>query len=925
MQVRSLELDSTDPPANDYRLLAVAGALQRRIYDLLSTATLSGEQRSRLGQLARAVEEVESRFDSSATQFPDDVLPATAESEDEEEEDDVLAPGDTQILEDEDNEFDDLGPESQLPESQLPESQYDDGFEDREKEDEMEVEPSQMAVVLEEEKVVEGDEEAGLGTQIDDFELDDSQRNAARVEDLKAETVAFLRSVGDAVPTPAGTRSAAAALIRKWRPFETAFYDLARRAVEFLKAVSARAEATPASTPVLPAPPPDVPVDVPTQPEGMRAPEDAPELAVEVTPPVAPTEDVSTAPRIVARATDVFRGGVRHSFLLYEPMPRTFDWLTEAGMRADPLLRPILEAFNGPRDDPNGNGFVSRILDMRGPERRRQYLVRWTVLSNDPPVPRDKAEEWMPVRSLVGGAQALARAYEQSLENAEDDSDDEDDDTTATTAPSQSSQQPQPETPAMETQDDDDAAAAAAAAATIPSKSAIRWDPISARPKVSLRAAIRYFINEIDADAVQILHEYTLNRRWALQSRLPPPAVSDAELDQAATDLFEIDEKALTGTFKRERLQAQRERLAVGDAGDEGDDDEEELDEDTAFEAWKAERISEFRVDMQQRWAASQREYAVDFATLDAQEAALDVMERSIEARETADPISELEAARTAGASPQTLEILDAWASGNVAEAARLFSRPRLKVAQIRDFLSANRSATTRGFLALLRRVHGEATAEQRRSGVLGSAYSASWPSRESPTELPPDHVCAVEWMEKGTKLLVECAAPDQLPFQCVISRLSENSSKGSDVLSVFSPQSEASGKGLYNPRISTAKKARLAKLVVSTFLLLPLLSNKKTSGGAAPYERASGVEVFARAWRFGPFRQLLERPATPFERRVALLTLAMPKWQICCPFAFGATLTVGMERMLTDRFRGTDGISRLVDRALARSIEAAP
>ena len=43
-------------------------------------------------------------------------------------------------------------------------------------------------------------------------------------------------------------------------------------------------------------------------------------------------------------------------------------------------------------------------------------------MSNDPPVPRDKAEEWMPVRSLVAGAQALARAYEQSLENAEDDS-----------------------------------------------------------------------------------------------------------------------------------------------------------------------------------------------------------------------------------------------------------------------------------------------------------------------------------------------------------------------------------------------------------------------------------------------------------------------------------------------------------------------
>lgn len=589
--------------------------------------------------------------------------------------------------------------------------------------------------------------------------------------------------------------------------------------------------------------------------------------------------------------------------------PNTFDWLTEDGMRADPLLRPILEAFTGPRDDPDGNGFVSAVTDARGPERRRQYLVRWTILDNEPPVPRDKAEEWMPLRSLVAGAQTLARAYERSLEAAADVESDDDDDTTV--PPSDPSQA----TPVGgETMEEDPVRASRAA------KSAIRWDPISARPKVSLRAAVRYFVAELDAEAVQTLREYVLNRRWALQSRLPPADVSAADLDQVAADLFEVDEKALTASFKRERLQAQRERIAAGDDGDEGGEEE---DEEAAFETWKTERIAELRADVQQRWAASKREYAADFAALDDQEAALDVMQRSIAAG--SDPVVELETARSAGASAPTLELLDAWASDDVAEVARLFSRPRLKVAQIRDFLSANRSASTKGLLALLRRVHGEATAEQRRSGVLGSAYSASWPARASPTELPPDHVVPIANMEKGTKLLVECSAPDQLPFQCVISRLAENSAKGDDVLAVFSPPSEANGKGLYNPRISTAKKARLAKLVVSTFLLLPLLSNKKTSGGAAPYERASGVEVFARAWRLGPFRELLERPATPFERRVALLMLAMPKWQICCPFVFGTPLTGAMERVLVDRFKGTDGISKLVDRALSQSIEAAP
>ena len=562
-------------------------------------------------------------------------------------------------------------------------------------------------------------------------------------------------------------------------------------------------------------------------------------------------------------------------------------------MRADDQLRPILEAFQGPRDDPSGNGFVTQIIDARGPTRRRQYLVRWTLSEE---VPRDKSEEWMPINSLVPGAQAMARAYEVAQDEEDDDDDDDENDDAPVVDETQEEIVDRPRA----------------------TRSAIRWDPSTARPKVSLRAAVRYHITELDADNLQTLREYVLNRRWALQSRTAPTDVTNGELEQVARDLFEVDRIALESTFKRERLQARRERIAAGD-----DEDEEEDDEDDALATWRAEREAELAIDVQQRWAAMRREYAVDLTTLDAQDVALDAMERTATAG--VEPAEVVATARADGTAAATIEILQAWANGDVGEVARLFSRPRLKVAAVRDFLSANRSASTRGYLALLRKIHGEASAEQRRTTVLGSAYSASWPTRESATELPPDHVCATSWMEKGTKLIIECAAPDQLAFQCVISRLSENSSKSNDALGVFSPPSEATAQGLYAPRISVEKKARLAKLTVATFLLLPLLSNRKTSIGMGPYERGVGVEVYARAWRLGPFRELLLRPPTPFERRVALLQLAMPKWGITCAFALGATLTPGMERMLVDRFRGTDGISRLVDAALRSSLEAAP
>ena len=65
---------------------------------------------------------------------------------------------------------------------------------------------------------------------------------------------------------------------------------------------------------------------------------------------VAPGPDAPGAPqgaRIVGRATDVLvDGSHRHSFLLFEP-PRSYSWLTETGMRADPALLALLTPTQG--------------------------------------------------------------------------------------------------------------------------------------------------------------------------------------------------------------------------------------------------------------------------------------------------------------------------------------------------------------------------------------------------------------------------------------------------------------------------------------------------------------------------------------------------------------------------------------------------
>ena len=115
LEVNNLESDTADTPSDVYRLLAVAGGLQRQIYGLLSDAKLSEAQRVRLRRLGARVEAVETRLDPDVTQAPLGVYmesPPRSPLEDEErEEEEVLQSGMTDV--DYGGDDDGLGPEGQ--------------------------------------------------------------------------------------------------------------------------------------------------------------------------------------------------------------------------------------------------------------------------------------------------------------------------------------------------------------------------------------------------------------------------------------------------------------------------------------------------------------------------------------------------------------------------------------------------------------------------------------------------------------------------------------------------------------------------------------------------------------------------------------------------------------------------------------------
>ena len=512
---------------------------------------------------------------------------------------------------------------------------------------------------------------------------------------------------------------------------------------------------------------------------------------------VAPGPDAPGAPqvaRIVGRATDVLADGSRrHSFLLFEP-PRSYSWLTEAGMRADSALHAILDAYPGEKgDDPSGNGFVVVVLRARGPTGRRQYRVRWTV---EQQVPVRYAEEhnygWLLRRELVNPDLAYAFDRPQRDEDASGDEDGDDGgggggDSGACGAEAES-------------QD-------AGVGGPSGGPSALKWSQAQGRPLLSMRRAVA----QHGGAHLGALWEYTASRLFALRCRAPPApgrpgAPTNDELEQVGKDMYEVDRKALDAVFRREREQGTRERLLAAD--------DEDGDEEAALAAWRAEREADLRADAEARWKAVRDEDAPYMTKLEAQLAAIEALEAAggdVEAvpPATVDLLSDAAAL-----------ILTGWATDRN-EAAASISQPRLRLPRIRDVLSQpSRSEVADGWLKLLRSVHSNTLPAER----LASAYGTSWPKRPGPTATPPDHVVATRSLRMGAGLVIEHGDPAQNPTNLALCTLSQNSAKSDSVLGLFSAPDDmqgAAGQDVYSPGgVSENKKAMLAKAVAMVFAL---------------------------------------------------------------------------------------------------------
>ena len=719
---------------------------------------------------------------------------------------------------------------------------------------------------LEEEKAPK----PGNATQIANEVLDEGAgTRVRRLRELRDEVVELLRAVPNAGPMPSDLYQRAQTLRRYVAAFMSVS-EAARRMSGVLSELLTREIAYDGGGPS--GEMPDARVDGAPMPDAPGAPQKA---------------------RIVGRATDVqIDGSRRQSFLLFQP-PRSYVWLTEVGMRNDPALLAILNAYDGPKgDDPTGNGYVVAIVRARGPTGRRQYRVRWTV---EPQVPVKYAEpEWLLRRQFVNPD--LVDAFEQRLRD-DDASGDEDDDADVYMGDAES----------QDTADDKGG------------PSALKWSPAQGRPLLSMRRAVQ----QQGGAHLGALWEYTFARMLALRCRAPPAsgepgAPTEDELAQLGRDLYEVQRKSLDAVFRRERDQEARDRLLEAEEEEEVEDDDAE---EQALAAWRAERESELRADAVARWRAIRAEDAPQMARLRAQLEAIEALEV---------------ANGNAAAVPTAIvDLLSDAAAGIVAEwgrdpdkGAALISQPRLRLPRIRDVLSQpSRSAVTDGWLKLLRSIHSDTAPAQR----LASAYGPNWPQRPGPTATPPDHVVATRALRMGAGLVIENGDASQNPLNLVLCTLSQNSAKSDSVLGLFSAPGEvqgAAGQDVYSPAgVSEIKRAMLAKIVAMMFGLYWGITNKKRSSGIGSYYiNGTGMAVYKRALEMGPFKSLIQRPATAFERRNALITAAVPQWSTCSALVFDSSLfDARFERLIDARMGGMDELSKLVDATLKAGVAGAP
>jgi len=177
--------------------------------------------------------------------------------------------------------------------------------------------------------------------------------------------------------------------------------------------------------------------------------------------------------------------------------------------------------------------------------------------------------------------------------------------------------------------------------------------------------------------------------------------------------------------------------------------------------------------------------------------------------------------------------------------------------------------------------------------------------------------------------LILENRDGRQTPVGIHIATMTENSAKGSLPLGSFSIPSERTDKNVYaTPLLSTQKRAQLAKSTAYSFLSYIGLSNKKNSKGVSRLANSTGVAVYARSYDENgeALRALIETDATPWERRIQLLNLALD-WQVGNPLVlYGSNiLTDEMWRLLGERLRGSDPLLSVCDVAMRNSVLRAP
>ena len=235
--------------------------------------------------------------------------------------------------------------------------------------------------------------------------------------------------------------------------------------------------------------------------------------------------------------------------------------------------------------------------------------------------------------------------------------------------------------------------------------------------------------------------------------------------------------------------------------------------------------------------------------------------------------------------------------------------------------MATNRSEATKAWLRLQREAHTEASAQDRSTGIMGSVYGSDWPYSGVPTasQEVADHVVAQEHFNPNADLILENRSGIQNPVNLVTCSTYQNSAKGANPLGLFSTTDGQRISGVYTPSgVSTPKKRLLARKVVYTTLSYLGISNKRTSKGNSSLQTSSGIGVYRLAWTTGSFPQLAVGPVDPWERRMALLTLAVEEWQVGnCLVLYPNLLDEDLKALLSARFNGSNALLKLCDEAL--------